>query len=185
MHIITNMLVASSTLVVMPPKEQWDQFVEIKKNHMNPKIMRPPYPHMTLMQPFFTIDKFDEVGEKLENALADFEPFKCSIKEFKIYDNKNSQTLYLDPVCEPQNSLNRLYDKLCEVYPEAKLKRGFDAHIGVGYFKDTKLVGELKDKYQAEWIPIEFTVDRIYINHRASETDPFLPKKIIMLGKKH
>lgn len=172
----------ASTLVAMPPKDQWDQFVEIKKNHMNPKIKRPPYPHMTLMQPFVGPDGFDEVAKKLEEGLKDFKPFKCTIKEFKLYENKKSQTLYLDPVCEPAGALNDLYDKLVEIYPDGKLKRGFDPHIGVGFFRDQKLAKELRDKYQKDWKPIEFTVKEIYINYRASEVDPFYPRRVIHLG---
>lgn len=38
----------SSSVVVMPPPEHWKQIVDIKKNHMNPKIKRPPFPHITM-----------------------------------------------------------------------------------------------------------------------------------------
>ena len=176
-------LTHTSTLVIMPPNEQWQQFVDIKKNHMNPKIKRPPYPHITLMQPFIKQEKFDEVEILLEEGLKEFQPFNCTIKEFKIYDNNKSQTLYLNPECDPPESLSNLYNKIVEIFPQGDLKRGFDAHIGIGYFKDKKLSFELMTKYQAEWKPIEFLIDKIYINFRKSDVDPFEPVKIIKLGK--
>ena len=174
-------LTGASTLVIMPHKEQWDQFIEIKKMHMNPKIKRPPYPHITLLQPFYKPEKFDEVEERIESILKDMKPFKCVIKEFKMFENKKSQTLYLDPVTEPPNALQDIYDILAKEFPEC-VKGKFKEHIGVGFFKNLNQAKMLGGKYQEEWKPIEFMVKEVYINYRTSDISPFLPRRVIPIG---
>ncbi|CAH6421098.1 2-5 RNA ligase superfamily [uncultured virus] len=170
------------SLVIMPPKETWDQFVEIKKNHMNPKIKRPPYPHITLLQTFVEKEYFDQVFDILSTELKKIQPFKCSINEFKLFKNKKSQTLYLDPICDPPDSFNKLYKIVKESFPEIKTQTEFNAHMGIGYFNDLKLSQNLLEKYQNDWVPIEFIVKEIYINFREDIDAPFSPRKIIHLG---
>jgi|JI10StandDraft_1071094.scaffolds.fasta_scaffold933296_1 hypothetical protein len=80
------------SLVIIPPPETWPAFVEIKRKHMNPKIRRPPFPHVTLL------GKLDERHiDLIQRVVADSEPFDLEIAEFAVFENKKNCTLYLDP----------------------------------------------------------------------------------------
>eukprot|EP01127_Copromyxa_protea_P010504 TRINITY_DN2556_c0_g1_i2.p1 TRINITY_DN2556_c0_g1~~TRINITY_DN2556_c0_g1_i2.p1 ORF type:complete len:195 (+),score=21.56 TRINITY_DN2556_c0_g1_i2:42-626(+) len=154
--------VASSSLVVMPPPEYWPAFVDIKKNHMNPKIKRPPYPHITLLQPFAHERHFSEARSKLAILLKNVKPFRITINSFKLFENGSSCTMYLEPEVQPPNALDNLYSILSDAFPEVG-KSDFDAHIGVGYFRDLGKARMLQLKYQKNWKPMSWVVDEIYI----------------------
>lgn len=172
----------TSTLVVMPPQSSWAPFVAIKSNHMNPKIKRPPYPHITMMQPFVERANFEDVVKILTEALSDFPPFECTLADFKVFDNGKSQTLYLDPVSDPPSALEALYQRLTEVLPGYALRRGFCAHIGVGFFRDAAKAEELRETYQAGWSPLTFSVTHLDLNFREDDVTPFSSRARVPLG---
>ncbi|KAH3760748.1 Endonuclease/exonuclease/phosphatase family protein [Pelomyxa schiedti] len=169
------------SLVALPPPQFWKPIVDIKKNHMNPRIKRPPYPHMTLLQPFVEPDRFDDAVVVLREALRSVNPFQIRIARFEIYNNDSSFTLFLNPETTPPNSLQRLFETCRPVFPNLEPK-SFDPHIGVGYFKSKAQTEELQRKYQSAWKTIDFTVKEIYIMSRVSETDPFEVRRVIPIG---
>eukprot|EP01125_Pyxidicula_operculata_P019401 TRINITY_DN7035_c0_g1_i1.p1 TRINITY_DN7035_c0_g1~~TRINITY_DN7035_c0_g1_i1.p1 ORF type:complete len:203 (+),score=25.80 TRINITY_DN7035_c0_g1_i1:31-639(+) len=176
----------STSLVLMPPPEFWPPFVEIKKNHMNPKIKRPPYPHVTLLAPFVSKHHFEEARQRLTDLLKDVKPFRVNFAKFALFENRGSQTLYLDPVVEPSGALDALHQKLADGFPEVQKesKQGsqFEAHIGVGFFRDSKTAKQLQAKYQKDWKPIDFMVKEIYIVSRLSQESPFEVRVVIPFG---
>ena len=114
-------LVYSTSVVVMPPPNFWPAFVDIKKHHMNPRIKRPPFPHVTLyflplvslfpgflsvhsahptihrMAPFVRSSKFDEAEQQIREVTQTIEPFQLNFATFEIFNNRQSQTLFLKP----------------------------------------------------------------------------------------
>eukprot|EP01106_Pelomyxa_sp_JSP_P007801 TRINITY_DN225_c0_g1_i3.p1 TRINITY_DN225_c0_g1~~TRINITY_DN225_c0_g1_i3.p1 ORF type:complete len:337 (+),score=118.74 TRINITY_DN225_c0_g1_i3:60-1013(+) len=175
--------VGTSTLVVMPPPDLWSQIVEIKKNHMNPRIKRPPYPHVTLMAPFVGYAARDAAGAALTAALADFPPFSVRIDTIKMFYNKSSYTMYLDPETDTAGVMDKLFATVSAVFP-AWQSHGFDAHIGIGFFRDKSEAEKLLARYQSQWKPIKFLVKEIYMNTRVSEESPWEVRKVIPLGTK-
>lgn len=169
-----------SSCVSQPPFEYWEQFVEIKKKYMNPKITRPPFPHVTLLAPFLFYKDFDEAQKSLTKVLSDFKPFEVEIKEFKIFKNKNNSTLYLNPETNPSGSYEKLFNILKKEYPDS-VKGEFSPHIGVGFFTDYNEAVELQKKYQKDWKPIKFLCKEIYFLKRKGES-PFEVRKVIPLG---
>lgn len=154
--------VTSTTLVIMPPADQWKQIVDIKKNHMNPRIKRPPYPHITLLQPFVDSYYFDIVAADLTQFLQQVEPFHLNFNKFEIFDNRGSATLFLNPVIEPPDALHKLQKLLADRYPEVNSSKpsSFEPHIGVGYFKSFQ---EAKG-YQVRKINTRFLIIEIRLN---------------------
>ena len=71
------------------------EIVDIKKNHMNPRIKRPPYPHITLLAPFVPYIERDAAYLALRAELASMNPFLLRIQHLKIFYNNSSYTLYL------------------------------------------------------------------------------------------
>lgn len=160
--------------------------MEIKKNHMNPRIKRPPFPHITLLAPFVTYRDMKAAKEYLYNYLQHIEPFDLSFEKFEIFDNPGSSTLYLDPIINPPNALDSLYKLVSQLYPQSieanRHGDNFSPHIGVGYFKDVKESKRLQAKYQEHWKAISFKCKEIYILSRVGE-DPFEVREVVPLGK--
>lgn len=83
---------AAFSLVIIPPPEDWAQFVAIKRKHMNPRIKRPPFPHITMLGKLSA----DEI-ERITKVVSEHGPFELEIGAFKVFENKKNTTLYLDP----------------------------------------------------------------------------------------
>ena len=173
-----------SVCIIMPPRDLWAPFVEIKKNHMNPKIKRPPYPHITLVAPFVHPRHYPEAKQKIREAIKSIEPFEINFAKFEIFKNQYSSTLYLAP--ESVKELTEVYNALMGVLPSniSQKQNKFEPHIGVGFFKGKKNEAEiLQQKYQANWTPLKFTVQEIYFLRRKSQDSPWEIEEIVSLGK--
>lgn len=177
-HIMDVEQRAAYTLVIIPPPSDWPPFVAIKKNHMNPRIRRPPYPHITL------VGKFSPGQlEKAKQCVQPVEPFDLAIEEFKIFENARNCTVYLDPVessntKDPHGSMKRIHDNL----RGAGFKSGdFEAHIGVCFCDKLAEAKALVAKYQKDFPSIKFRVTHLYVMKRVGEEDPFEPWAAIPL----
>ena len=174
-----------SVCVIMPPRELWAPFISIKKNHMNPNIKRPPYPHITLCAPFVHPKFYKDAKNKLRDVLKNIEPFEICFANFDLFKNNYSTTLYLAP--ESEVEINLLYKELIATLPWniVQKQNNFEPHIGVGFFKGKKNDAEfLQKKYQADWTPLKFTVQEIYILRRRSQDSPWEIEEIVPLGEK-
>ena len=174
-----------SVCVIMPPRELWAPFISIKKNHMNPNIKRPPYPHITLCAPFVHPKFYKDAKNKLRDVLKNIEPFEICFANFDLFKNNYSTTLYLAP--ESEVEINLLYKELIATLPWniVQKQNNFEPHIGVGFFKGKKNDAEfLQKKYQADWIPLKFTVQEIYFLRRRSQDSPWEIEEIVPLGEK-
>ena len=174
-----------SVCVIMPPRNLWAPFVEIKKNHMNPHIKRPPYPHITLCSPFVHPKHYTDASYKIREALKKIEPFEINFANFEIFKNNYSSTLYLAP--ESSTEITKVYNALMETLPWSIVQKqnNFEPHIGVGFFKGNNNEADiLQKKYQSNWIPLKFTVQEIYFLRRKSKESPWEVEEIVSLGEK-
>jgi 2'-5' RNA ligase len=171
-----------SVCVIMPPKDLWAPFVDIKKNHMNPKIKRPPYPHITLLAPFAHPKHYVEAKKTVREALKSIEPFEINFASFKLFNNTKSATMYLAP--ESSTELEHLHEVLSSSVPESVTQKqnDFEAHIGVGYFKNSRDAEQLKKKYQETWQPLKFVVQEVYFLSRSGQEMPWQVQEIVSLG---
>ena len=174
-----------SVCVIMPPRDLWAPFVEIKKNHMNPRIKIPPYPHITLCAPFVAPKYYDEAKIKIREALKGIEPFEINFANFELFKNNNSTTLYLAP--QSNTEITQLHNSLMAALPSSitQKQNNFDPHIGVGFFKGKNNDAEsLQKKYQSIWTPLKFNVQEIYFLRRRHQESPWEVEEIVSLGEK-
>jgi poly(A) polymerase len=177
-------MVASSTVVFMPPPELWQPIVDIKRNHMNPRIKRPPYPHITLLAPFVEQHYFDQAAEQLRAALADIEPFRVDIPRIEMFDNRSSFTVYLEPhICDAERAgaFEQIYDRVVRVFP-ASAQKTFTPHIGIAFTRNRTDALQWLERYQRAWQPMSFEIKEVYINSRIGQDEPFEVRKVIPLG---
>ena len=110
-----------SVCVIMPPRDLWAPFVEIKKNHMNPRIKRPPYPHITLCAPFVHPKHYTAAKTKIREVLKSIEPFEINFANFEVFKNDYSSTLYLAPQSEKE--ITQLYNALTATLPMSIIQK--------------------------------------------------------------
>jgi len=177
-----------SSLNITPPLEYWPQFVNIKKNHVNPKIKRPPFPHITLINPVVIHDDIDIAYQRMVNILQDVQPFVLQFSKFEIFQNNTSSTLFLEP--EDSEALRNLYLLLAKEFSiEISTFGGkcdFVPHIGIGFFKGKSHFLEatkFRELYQKDWNPIQFLCKEIYIMTHLTPVSPYEVRKVILLGK--
>jgi len=172
------------TVVLMPPPECWQPIVDIKKNHMNPRIKRPPYPHITLLSPFVRPSEFDRATAVLREAVRDIEPFEVEIPTIELFDNGKSFTLYLDPVVVDRSradAMQQIYDRLVAAFPSGA-QREFTPHIGIAFTRDRAEARRWYQQYSASWQPMRFLVKELYINSRTGQEEPFEVRRVVALG---
>eukprot|EP00012_Vannella_robusta_P001301 CAMPEP_0206182746 /NCGR_PEP_ID=MMETSP0166-20121206/242_1 /ASSEMBLY_ACC=CAM_ASM_000260 /TAXON_ID=95228 /ORGANISM="Vannella robusta, Strain DIVA3 518/3/11/1/6" /LENGTH=161 /DNA_ID=CAMNT_0053597501 /DNA_START=220 /DNA_END=705 /DNA_ORIENTATION=- len=151
---------------------------------MNPRIKRPPYPHITILAPFVKYQRFDDAKRILQEKLQNVQPFTMEINAMEIYFNNTSFTLYLKPEVQPANVLHDIHKQCLEEFPQCT-KGPFDPHIGIGYFKKRNLAVSHQRKYQANWRPMKFVVQELYMMHRAGKDSPFEVRGVVSLGGKN
>ena len=174
-----------SVCVIMPPRDLWAPFVEIKKNHMNPRIKRPPYPHITLCAPFVHPKYYPNAKAKIRESLKAIEPFEINFANFELFKNNYSATLYLAP--ENAKEITEVYNALMGTIPSSIVQKqnNFEPHIGVGFFKGKNNEADmLQKKYQSIWTPLKFTVQEVYFLRRRSQESPWEIEEIVSLGEK-
>jgi 2'-5' RNA ligase len=174
-------IVSSSTAVICPPKSLWKPIVDLKRNHMNPRIKRNPYPHITLLAPFVQYHRLEDAKRILHEKLQHIQPFRVDLNRLEIFYNSTSFTLYIVPETNPPNILQTVYDICAENFPQCT-KNGFDPHIGIGYFKNKREAEACLRRYQASWSPMSFTVQEIYFNTRTSQESDFEIRTVVPLG---
>ena len=171
--------VSYSVCVIMPPRNLWGPFVEIKKNHMNPRIKRPPYPHITLAAPFVHPKHYASAKIKIRESLKNIKQFELNFTKFEIFKNYNSATLYLSP--ENTTEVTKLYQALISALPQSIVQKqnNFEPHIGVGFFKGKNNDAEIfQQKYQSTWTPLKFIVQEVYFLRRRNQESPWEWKKL-------
>ena len=116
----------------------------------------------------------------IEPALRALKPFRVVLREFGLFEHRGSQTIWLRPECDPPDALVQLHRVLVRVFPhlddlDNKGSAGYTPHATVGQMRGKargeatrKLVAQL----QADWQPIEFTVDHVELLAREDDT-PF------------
>jgi len=107
-------LTYDNSVLWVPPEEHWPSFLRIKSAHMNPRVQGQPFPHITMspfppphlflhtfihrrLSPFVEDVLLYEAELKIKEVLSKVEPFKISFRNFHVFSNRSSHTLYLEP----------------------------------------------------------------------------------------
>ena len=145
---------------------------------MNPRIKRPPYPHVTLMGKF---PRGDNGVSQLSREIGSIEPFDLAIETFRIFDGKKF-TVYLDPekVGSGMGTPEDLFQACKRAFPEL-CKKPFSAHIGVALVDSRNKAEELVARYAPSFPAMKFNVKHVYLMKRNSDVDPFEPVAAIPL----
>eukprot|EP01095_Lingulamoeba_sp_RSL-Kostka_P017838 TRINITY_DN9516_c0_g1_i1.p1 TRINITY_DN9516_c0_g1~~TRINITY_DN9516_c0_g1_i1.p1 ORF type:complete len:326 (+),score=96.68 TRINITY_DN9516_c0_g1_i1:49-1026(+) len=194
--------VHTSALCLIPPKHIWDQIQAIRKIHDKSYVRW--YPHVNLLYPFFTYDKFEDAKQTAIDALSEIEPFEVTFKEFGYFQHgKRSSTVFLWPQSNNEDKnmtlinndeevtisaeVREVQRRLEEAFPvcndlSTRSDQGFIPHLSVGQFKSRQHTLDMMDQFQGNFESISFTVKELYIISRIGKAEPFKVRSVIPLG---
>jgi len=166
-------VVTWSALCIIPPKSVWDPIQKIRKEHDKSYVRW--MPHINLFFPFIkpnAID-FDKIKDAINKTFKkyDIKSKDITLKEFSCFgrglESNKSQYVFLEPT--NKDFLNDLYDSLRIVFPGCQRGDGsFTPHLTVGQWPGKKCMNVIT-KYNDEWNPISFKLDKIYWIQRAHD----------------
>jgi len=168
---------------IVPPRSTWSQMQSYRNNYTKDARCGP---HFSFVDPFVTVDNYPEAAKLLTEKLCDFPPFQVRLSNFGSFHFPKSSALYLEPEFDPPNALHELLKKIAEVFPQCndqvlKSKSGvYVPHMTIGSFKSKGELERVLAGIKAEWVPITFTVQEIYLLNRVG-TDPFEATSIVPL----
>jgi len=134
----TQTKVWSSFLAIMIPPTVNQKLVQILKQNCSPK--EPScLPHITLLDPFLEPSSYDEAVIKLRSSLETFSPFTVTLQEFGVFSKKHGSILWVKPVSQPADALNKLMNVCLAEFPfcdeVTKISSaGYQPHVTLGKF---------------------------------------------------
>jgi len=111
-----------TAIVIIPPREFWDQIEAVRMKHMVPTAM----PHITLLFRFWPPSKFPEAIEMIEEKLASIAPFEVTLGDFGIFTHEHTCTAWARPDSEHivplQATIQKLFPECDEVTKRSQSK---------------------------------------------------------------
>jgi 2'-5' RNA ligase len=169
---------------LVPPRELWYPIQSIRTRYI-PEARCGP--HISFIDPFVSVENYDEVAELLQKELVQIEPFTVTLDKFNYFKHKSSCTLYLEPTVSPVNGIEKLLEHILRVVPQCddQIKKSsngvFVPHISVAKFKKFDQLLSEKENLEKNWNPITFVLKEIYLLHRIGD-NPFEVKHVVHLG---
>eukprot|EP00928_Gymnodinium_smaydae_P064494 TRINITY_DN47808_c0_g1_i1.p1 TRINITY_DN47808_c0_g1~~TRINITY_DN47808_c0_g1_i1.p1 ORF type:complete len:197 (+),score=31.22 TRINITY_DN47808_c0_g1_i1:61-651(+) len=121
-----------SALAIVPDADAWPSIQELRLAHDRQVHMWPP--HINLLYPFVSEDRFESAAQALSAALT---PMEGSLTLRFIEKSNFGKTAFLAPVCEQDPGLAELHRACVAAFPDFSLSRhgpDFHAHLTVGQF---------------------------------------------------
>jgi poly(A) polymerase len=172
-----------SALVVIPPRGMWPAIEAIRREH--DRAVSRWMPHVNLLYGFAPAEQLAAAARVIEAVLAEVPPFRVTFERLRCFARRGGATVWLEPRCDPPDALQRLQAALFECFPQCdeqsrKSSRGYVPHLTVGQLREPE-VEAMVARWQADWVPISFTVDALALIHRG-EQGPFAVRRIVSLG---
>eukprot|EP01120_Amphizonella_sp_Union-15-10_P015227 TRINITY_DN777_c0_g1_i1.p1 TRINITY_DN777_c0_g1~~TRINITY_DN777_c0_g1_i1.p1 ORF type:complete len:221 (-),score=44.21 TRINITY_DN777_c0_g1_i1:84-746(-) len=201
-------LVTNTACCIIPPEDLWESIQTIRSEH--DKSYTRWMPHINLCWPFVPKEHFVSASTmlSLHHGFQALKPFKIKLEKFKF--NPNSKYLSLIPEQEipidrtqpetkkkkidnkknkknleqhVENSISQLHDILVELFvsSDPSVEKTFSGHLTVGQFSQDQ-IQEYQNKFQEEWVSLEFVVSEIYMISRSGQNEPFKVLHVVPLN---
>lgn len=161
----------TTALTLVAPSEHHKKINEIRTTQ--DKAYPRWFPHINFLFPFVPVDRFDDVKNRLINALKGFGPFTLEMKTIGYFDQGKVCTFHLKPTDD--SKLQALYQIIRKTLPEVTVKRDdFHPHMTLAQCK--KADAPTKKKELEAWLGAGMTmkIDHICLISR-SKTDQSVP----------
>jgi 2'-5' RNA ligase len=143
-------------------------------------------PHINFMYPFFPVDDFDGVHEKLQEAFKEFTSFDLEFDDIgyfvqKTRDKKKIATYHM--CVKDDNKLQEIFKILTSVLPEVKVRKVFRPHLTLGQCPRADADTVVEDVKELLFLEKKMVVhiDGIYMINRSKDDNsvPFSVNKHI------
>jgi len=174
--------VHTSALVVTPPARLWPDIDVIRAVH-DPSHGR-WMPHINLVYGFVAAAQFEAAARAIAAVVAGRAPFRVRLGELRRFEHRGSTTVWLAPISEPPGALEALQAALAALFPACDEQRGRSPTGWTPHLTVARLTGsaaEISAKiagWQAQWRPLEFTVDAVHLIGRAAD-GPFAVRRSV------
>lgn len=160
-----------SAVVAIPPGDIWGPIQGLRRQY--DRHYRRWMPHITLIFPFRPETRTPRIIPLMARVCRKVEPFEVRLTRFDLFTHtRRSATLFLIP--EPADALKRIHNNLLEVTPDcddvARFAGGFHPHLSVGQLPGRQ-ARDIRDRWQATWRPLVFTLTHIHVIHRNQPPD--------------
>jgi len=167
--------VHQSAVVIIPPRNTWDQIQTIRAVH--DKSFKRWMPHINLIYPFVPALNFASVVDQVSKSISSFAPFQINFDELGHFGYKVTSTMFVRPKTK-SNELILLQNSLQNAFPQFNdisnlSPQGYTPHLSLGQFNPKDITETLK-KFQSLWTPFTFTVSEIFLISRNGIDDPFV-----------
>ena len=163
-----------TALVIIPPKEFWEQIQAIRKGH--DAAYHRWMPHINIMFPFVPETNFMKTKELIENELKknNVKQFDIELKNLSYFNHGRALILWTGPGPQNDESLQRIHKSATSVLPHLPVRNKYVPHLTLGNsWLNEKSIIESQKTFQQKWKPIKFTVDALHLISRKGRNDPF------------
>uniref|UniRef100_A0A7S0XNF3 RRM domain-containing protein n=1 Tax=Elphidium margaritaceum TaxID=933848 RepID=A0A7S0XNF3_9EUKA len=173
----------NSALCLIPPKEVWPGIQALRSKYDPDYLLY--MPQITIFWPFMDETYFAEIASLIKREIIDkikFEAFDVTLQNFDmsegmknhVYGNRTHKDMYVDNIfLQPdQKACNRmvyLYKHLANIWYDLGRSREYQPHLVVGKFQSRDLL-YYKMQFNANYKPISWTCDALYLISRTPET---------------
>lgn len=170
-----------SALTIVPPEAVWGPIQTIREKH--DRQVRRWMPHINLLYPFRPQEEFPALTRAIATDCTAIIPFTITLAEFRLFRHGSGRcTLWLAP--QPAEELRRLQAALQATFPDCgdlgRFPDGFTPHLSVGQFPSPRDCESIRERLQASWQPITFTVEDVALLARG-EDSPFAVEQRVLL----
>eukprot|EP01090_Pellita_catalonica_P001246 TRINITY_DN10949_c0_g1_i2.p1 TRINITY_DN10949_c0_g1~~TRINITY_DN10949_c0_g1_i2.p1 ORF type:complete len:409 (+),score=62.26 TRINITY_DN10949_c0_g1_i2:64-1290(+) len=185
-----------SIIDISPPRCLWSNVTQVKKYYF--RQMRAG-PHISFVDPFIEDKYYDKVIKSLQDAFADFEPFKITIAKLGYFGG-NVKVIYGDPQTTPANAFARMYQKILQIVPQCndqitRFNRApwkftdFSPHLSIAKVRRAKTRQEMMNRIAEApgLLGMSWICDKIILMRRNGKYDDesFENTHVIKLGGKN
>ncbi|MEV4510456.1 RNA repair domain-containing protein [Dactylosporangium sp. NPDC049525] len=177
--VVTTAPVHTSALVLRPPPAVWAPLQAIRAAH-DPSFQR-WMPHVNLVYGFVPEAGFPAAAAAVREAVAGLGPLRIRLETFRTFEHRGSTTVWLEPA--PTGPLRELQALLAQRFPgcvEQDSRGGFTPHLTVAKLTGSDVAARVR-QWQAEWVPLEFTVSSVELISRR-DGEPFAVRDSVALG---
>lgn len=165
----------TTALTLVAPSIHWDKINEIRK-HQDKAYPR-WFPHINFIFPFVPVERFEEMKERLTNALKNFGTFSIEMKTIGYFEQGKVATFHLKPTDD--SKLQELYRIIRKTLPEdVEVKRDdFHPHMTLAQCKKSEIPAKMAELQVWCGNGMTMNIDRICMISR-SKTDQSVPFSI-------